>query len=481
MNKNESDKNLFKKKFTNLSNKNLLLRGISSSTIKSNKFMPFMPSSKTNYTNQNLKFDFSNKLKFNLTSTEKKPFKVFYSENTNKNNNKTEPKTKLKRTILSYNQFMKGKMPLNKNKALLKAKTLKKPEIERKISHDINTSKSSDKSSSFFITENNKNKNYLKLNYRGSQNIIDFYGKIVDPLKIPEEDKIFDELKKIECLTERYNNKYKNDNNIFQSILDKKSDSSERKKNEEINDNDKTNKNEYEIKEKNKVIKRNKNMLYNFSKTFYNQNHFKLTYEDKDILDTLYLTSENYFDKLNKLKKSKKGKQLKDYQNDLLDLVKPVISVYGYEKLKDKFEEIKKLNKKRKWDFEYLKKIENNEENIINDINYLYNKYLKDKNRKSHYFSKYNPKNFELELPNIEFKRVFKIEDEEEVQMRKFMQNRKKNDEKKLKDNVDANFSSKKLKQISKSSFFNNDIKLKKSIFNIDNDKSIKASIFSQK
>ena len=109
--------------------------------------------------------------------------------------------------------------------------------------------------------------------------------------------------------------------------------------------------------------------------------------------------------------------------------------------LKDRFEDIKKQNKLIKnWDFEFLKKLEDNEEMIVNDINYYYSKYLKSENNESNYYSKHLPKKFELDLPNLEFNRVFKIEDEDETDMREYLKIRKHNDKsiiklKKIKDN----------------------------------------------
>ena len=429
--KNTTENSLFINKFKFLSNASLFLRKTSSSSIKSNNLFIHKDSSKTNVTNRDFLLNSLNKLNINSTSIKSKKFTKYNSENKINGFNSYKPKTKIKTRIISYNSnslsTKKNNILTEYNKKFIssKIKNFEFPENQNKAPVNINLSKSSDKSSSIFITGNNKNSNYnikyKKICYEGTNNIIDNFGNYIDPLVIPEEDKIFDELKKINSLTERFKKKYK-DNSLFKNIFGKKDEFKE--KNYDINYNSKIIK---EKKIKNNKIKRNKNNLYNFSKTFYNQNHFKITFEDKDLLDTLYMTSDEYFNKLNKIKKAKKKQKLNDYQNELLDLIKPVISLYGFERLKNKFGDIKILNEvKREWDFEYLKKIENNEEMIINDINFLYNKYLTNENNKSNYFSKYNPKNFELDLPNIEFKRVLKIVDDEQEKLKEYLQNKNK-------------------------------------------------------
>ena len=440
MNNNIQEHNLFKRKITQLSNNDLFFKKISSSSIKNNKFMPPKLSSKTDYTNNNLNKKVTYKINFS-SSIKNRPFKVFYSDNINKKGNNLTPRTNLKRIITSYNSSLRNQK-LN-NPFEIKNKTFKNIENKNKSLIDVNLSKSSDKSSSLFITENQNNNNkYRKKNYMRISNILDNFGNLIDPLIIPDEDKIFDELQKFNCLTDRFNKKYKN-YNLFQNIIENNNTKEKRKENDEIN-NDKDETIGKMMSDKIKL--RNRNKIKSFSKTFYNHNHFKLTLQDKDLLDTLYMTSKEYFDKLNKIKKSKQLKKLKDYQSELLDLVKPIISVYGFNRLKDRFEDIKKQNKLIKnWDFEFLKKLEDNEEMIVNDINYYYNKYLKSESNESNYYSKHLPKKFELNLPNLEFNRVFKIEDEDETDMKEYLTIRKPNDNssiiklKKIKDNNNKN------------------------------------------
>ena len=443
--RNKSDKNLFKKKFKQLSNSNLFLRGISSSTNKTNNYLSHKDSTKTKYSNQKLQLNILNKSNIKSTTQSVRPFKLFHTENKLNNLKNSSPKIKLKTSIIkSYNPNIKNKKPnisllktdYFKKNSFIKLKKFETPENKQKTPSDT-LSKSSDKSSSIFLTSNqnnnnlnyniNNNQKYRKIHFKGSShNIVDNFGNLVDPLIIPEEDKIFDELKKIDSLTERFNKKNKN-NPIFKSIMDIKDDLKEKENKEDEKDKDKND----------KIIKRNKNLLSHFNKTFYDHNHFKLKYDEKDLLEALYMTSEDFFNKLNKIKKGKKNKELPDYQKELLDLVKPVVSIYGFERLKNNFDNLKRRNKIVKtWNIECLKKIEDNEENIINDINYLYNKYLTSNKIKSNYFSKYNPKNFKLELPEIEFKRVLKIEDEEDIQLREYLKKKENIKDKNLQKSV---------------------------------------------
>ena len=490
-NSNLPENNLFRNKFRHLSS-NLYLRGISSSSIKTSKITSKKPSSETNFiNNKNLKINFSNNINFNINTTFKnKPFKVFYSENKENALNTNNAKMKLTRTITSYNSkanklksnnnIFSTNTDFNNHNYFQKKEVFQTPSQLNKNEEKSEISKSSEKSSSIFITNqinNNKysDKEYKKISYKGLNGLIDNFGNFIDPLIIPEEDKIFEELTKYNYLTERYNKKYKADTLFKNILIEKKSDKNEKEKKKEKNN---ENKNENLKDIKNKIIKRNKNenknILNTFSKTFYKHNHFKITFENKDLLDTLYMTSEDYFKKLNKIKRSKKEKKLNDYQSELLDLIKPTISIYGFNRLKDKFDDIKRQNKViKRWDIENLKKM------IINDINYLYNKYLKNENNKSNYFSKYSPKNFKLELPNIEFNPVFKVEDEEEIQMREYMNKLNNNNNKqikKIKDSIDKKNINYSIKKVFSSNLFNSESKYKKNALKKGIDTNIKRN-----
>ena len=202
-------------------------------------------------------------------------------------------------------------------------------------------------------------------------------------LKIPEEDKIFNEFKKYDYFTERYNKKYKikdtiNENDIKEFKISKS------------------------VKFSNKIPDKNKEEN-RFIKTYYDSTgKFIPSLLDKEIFDCLYKTSDEYYSHLDELKKSKKRKKLKEYQNELLYTTKNVISVYGYDKLKKKFEEIEKWNRfKNVLNFRFIKQIENDEKKIINDVI----KQNKNITKKKKFGGKIR---FQFKLPMIKFKSVIK-------------------------------------------------------------------------
>jgi len=202
-------------------------------------------------------------------------------------------------------------------------------------------------------------------------------------LKIPEEDKIFNEFKKYDYFTERYNKKYKikdtiNENDIKEFKISKS------------------------VKFSNKIPDKNKEEN-RFIKTYYDSTgKFIPSLLDKEIFDCLYKTSDEYYSHLDELKKSKKRKKLKEYQNELLYTTKNVISVYGYDKLKKKFEEIEKWNRfKNVLNFRFIKQIENDEKKIINDVI----KQNKNITKKKKFGGKIR---FQFKLPMVKFKSVIK-------------------------------------------------------------------------
>ena len=202
-------------------------------------------------------------------------------------------------------------------------------------------------------------------------------------LKIPEEDKIFNEFKKYDYFTERYNKKYKikdtiNENDIKEFKISKS------------------------VKFSNKIPDKNKEEN-RFIKTYYDSTgKFIPSLLDKEIFDCLYKTSDEYYSHLDELKKSKKRKKLKEYQNELLYTTKNVISVYGYDKLKKKFEEIEKWNRfKNVLNFRFIKQIESDEKKIINDVI----KQNKNITKKKKFGGKIR---FQFKLPMVKFKSVIK-------------------------------------------------------------------------
>ena len=419
MNEKLYEKGQLKDKMNQISNSFLLLKRMSSKSMNENKLNQRSQIYKKTINSQ--------KILYNST-IKSEPLKVFNSISKEKPFPNTQ-RTRLIRTITSYNHTNK-KIKLdtynprtniiNKRKNFHYAKTLNSHSKE-----NMNSSKSSDKSSSIFITSRNNNyinNNYYKrIKYKGHQSN-DPWG-IIDPLAIPEEDKIFDELKKIKSLTERYNKKYRtsNEDDLFEvdEFNNKeKENEKERARIEELFYNS-IKAGSVDKKDKKNFLSRNRNIANTLSKTFYNKNYFKLSMDSKDLLDNLYMTSDDFFKQLNKIKKNKKDKKLKEYQNELLDLIQPIITKDGFRRLKNRFRDIKKKNRmKNKWDFKYLYKIENEEEQVINDINYYYNRYNRDENCKENYFSKHSVKYFDLNLPNLEFNRVLKMSEDEEYELK---------------------------------------------------------------
>ena len=419
MNEKLYEKGQLKDKMNQISNSFLLLKRMSSKSMNENKLNQRSQIYKKTINSQ--------KILYNST-IKSEPLKVFNSISKEKPFPNTQ-RTRLIRTITSYNHTNK-KIKLdtynprtniiNKRKNFHYAKTLNSHSKE-----NMNSSKSSDKSSSIFITSRNNNyinNNYYKrIKYKGHQSN-DPWG-IIDPLAIPEEDKIFDELKKIKSLTERYNKKYRtsNEDDLFevdQFDNKQKENEKERARIEELFYNS-IKAGSVDKKDKKNFLSRNRNITNTLSKTFYNKNYFKLSMDSKDLLDNLYMTSDDFFKQLNKIKKNKKDKKLKEYQNELLDLIQPIITKDGFRRLKNRFRDIKKKNRmKNKWDFKYLYKIENEEEQVINDINYYYNRYNRDENCKENYFSKHSVKYFDLNLPNLEFNRVLKMSEDEEYELK---------------------------------------------------------------
>ena len=159
---------------------------------------------------------------------------------------------------------------------------------------------------------------------------------IVNPLLIAEEDKIFDEMKKYLCF------KYE------QRRLHTKS--NESKKNFDKN------------KANSSKLKKVKN---------------KMETADKMKLDYLYLSTSKINKKIRYVKRKKDKQNLAEYQDNLLDVVKPTVSDYTYVHLKERLINIRiKNNKKYQYNYKKIKEIEMEEEDIINDFNHTCKKFL---------------------------------------------------------------------------------------------------------
>ena len=288
--------------------------------------------------------------------------------------------------------------------------------LNKFILDDINSRNNNDRTRTFqlinknFVKTQNKspykvfktNLNDSKINRKIFIYEDDGFNTQRKDLLIPEEDKIFDEFKKYDYFTRRYNKKYK-----IQTI-----NNNEDKK--EIKTNNSIKLSKSKTPNKNKI---------NFTKTYYDsKGRFVPSQLDRELFDCLYKTSDDFHSQLDLIKKTKKSKKLKDYQTELLDTAKNVISIYNYDKLKKEFDVIQKWNKyKKKLNLNFIKKLEIDEKVIIDDVNKCNAEYLKSKTSRGN-------KKYKFKLPILEFKSVIKIKNKKWME---FMMNRN-NETKKL-------------------------------------------------
>jgi hypothetical protein len=155
-----------------------------------------------------------------------------------------------------------------------------------------------------------------------------------NPLLISEEDKIFDEMK--EYLFYKYEQKAKLK----------------------------------ELKKKNEKLK--------FHSPKLTKKKFKLQTDDKIKLNYLYSRNTKINKEIRYAQRKKDMQDLDEYQNNLLDVVKPYVSDSSYDRLKKRLIDIRKKNsKKYQNNYKKIKEIENKEEEIINDFNKTCSKCLK--------------------------------------------------------------------------------------------------------
>ena len=187
--------------------------------------------------------------------------------------------------------------------------------------------------------------------------------KIVNPLQIPEEDLIFDEMKKYLC--------YKYESKRLKTYDNKK-------KEKEENKNNKTKKSEFKIEKP------------------------KLKTADKIRLNYLYLATNKISNKIHMIKKRKTRKDLATYQKNLLEVIKPSITDYSYMYLRDKLFNIRKKNdKKYQTNYKKIKEIELEEKDIIYQFNETCENFMKTFNKdKVTNFGSYNAI---LKLPTLNF------------------------------------------------------------------------------
>jgi hypothetical protein len=232
----------------------------------------------------------------------------------------------------------------------IKSHIIKKKFIYRRT-NTISNSKLTGKVKVNFFQKKNK--------YNANKNSIPI---IVNPLLISEEDKIFDEMKKYLCF------KYE----------------------------------KRRAKTKSKEQKRHEKPKNSSSNTKKIKNKIQTT--DKIKLDYLYINTIRINKKIRHIKKKKDKQDLAEYQNKLLDIIKPSVSDYTYTHLKDRLIEIRmKNNKKYQYNLRNIKEIENKEEKIIQDFNKTCVKCLRTFRRVRAQKEVLHSTNLKIKLPLLNF------------------------------------------------------------------------------
>ena len=369
---------------------------------------------KNNITEKQEKISDSNIDSFNsgeniLTEKENNPinFNTFYKPETNslKNNSKSSITNKFLKPIPRNNMDIKN----NTRKALFKS------EINGKII-DINNNinNNNDRKTYFFAdtSSNSIRRKRNRISLRNKSFDTNFYMNVninkkkikekqekKNPLLIPKEDMIFEEMKNYKCF------EYYSKDSLFKTGVPfiyinmnmnttKKPPPKKRSINPyQINI---TNDIKQFIKYDSAFLSKNKNISFSNDKK-------------KEILNNIYRvpTSPDMYEKINSIKAKKDKKKLKNYQFNFLKMVKHNITEKNYEELKERFNEIRQIAEgKYKTNFKYIKELEKDEEKVIENVNKIYKtfeKYFRSINNKN-YFE--NPERTKLRLPSIKFEKV---------------------------------------------------------------------------
>lgn len=162
---------------------------------------------------------------------------------------------------------------------------------------------------------------------------------VSNPLQVSEEDKIFDEMKKYLCFKYEQKQKRLHRNHIH---------------------------NNHKSKESRKNIPKDKvNVIPKIKKLKH-----RLQNEDQKKLDYLYLATTKISRKIYRIKRKKDKQDLAQYQNNMLDIIKPSISDVAFSALKKRLINIRITNnKKYQNNYRKLREIENEEEEVINEFN----------------------------------------------------------------------------------------------------------------
>ena len=260
----------------------------------------------------------------------------------------------LKRPSINSNKSNHISFIKTVNKTFKRTKTLSEPKYYGKSTIFVKKNKNKYK-----LKHQNKYQNKHQKKHQKKPSI----PIIVNPLLIAEEDKIFDEMKKYLCF--KYEKKkLKSKSNAQKKDIDK-----------------------------------NKG---NFSKIKPIKNKIKTN--DQIKLNYLYFSTSKVNKKIRYIKRKKDKQDLEEYQNNLLDVIKPSVSDYTYAHLKDKFIDIRlKNNIKYQNNYKKIKEIENIEEDIINDINKLCRKCLRTFQKVREQKEMVHYTNLKIKLPSLNF------------------------------------------------------------------------------
>ena len=311
-----------------------------------------------------------------INSPRNNNFKKFNSKNfTNFNNQFNNLNLKSNNSTLN-----------NKKKHLRKSGTV----INNQISNPL-TNSNSQRSNNRFTTyvEQKVNEQKIIFDHRKKNN---FFREIKkeNPLEIPEEDKIFEEMNQL--------NKRKS---IFSAD--------------------------------DKGIK-NFNLTNGFDGNSINKKYFhkRILSQGEKMLNNVYKISPLLIRDLNKAKRKKVDLDLYSYQENLLNTLNEKISKDNLIKLKEKFNDLRLFSKtsyEEKDDYYFIKNIEKKEKNIISDINNINEKcekLIRNAANEEGFKLKKDLKLFSL--PKIKFKNVIKIKkkdnNNEETTERKITKNK---------------------------------------------------------
>ena len=246
----------------------------------------------------------------------------------------------------------------------------------------------------------NKNSNTNKKNKYSSY---DKYHKNEDPLTIPKEDLVFEEIKKYKCF-KHFTKEALKKTGVPMIYIDMNMDTT---KNIKVDENKSKNEANHALSQEEikKIIDTGND------KIIMDKRHTKEMSEERkrELLDEVYKvkTAPDFYKRIENLKQKKLKKKLKGYQNNFLKLVKYHITDRNYDTLKDNFYDIRELaGGKYDTNYRFLKEIEKNEESIIKNINDLcnyYMNYFENKNLNKIFIKPIGPK---IKLPYIKFMKI---------------------------------------------------------------------------